>query len=101
VRSAKKHYKKFEVEVENIGDAVSVAKEGASIIMLDNMPPREIVRLIEILNRLGLRNRVKIEASGGINSSNIREYARTGVDMISIGKLTSSVRGLDLSLDVS
>lgn len=101
VRSAKKRYKKFEVEVENIGDAISAAKEGASIIMLDNMPPREIVHVIEILNRLGLRKRLKIEASGGIDSSNIREYARTGVDMISIGKLTSSVISLDLSLDVS
>lgn len=101
VRSAKKRYKKFEVEVEDIGDAISAAKEDASIIMLDNMPPREIVHVIGTLNRLGLRKRVKIEASGGIDSTNIREYARTGVDMISIGKLTSSVRSLDLSLDVS
>jgi len=42
-----------------------------------------------------------IEASGGINHSNVIQYARSGVDMISIGRLTSSVSGLDLSLEVS
>ncbi len=100
VRAAKKRYKKFEVEVENLEDAVTAAREGASIIMLDNTPPREISRIIKALTRLGLRRRVKIEASGGIDLSNIRSYAKTGVDMISVGKITSSVSGLDLSLEV-
>jgi len=100
VRSAKRHYKKFEVEVENLDDAVMAAREGASIIMLDNMSPKEIVQVIKTLKHLGLRKKVRIEASGGIDMSNIRQYAKTGVDMISIGKLTSSVSGLDLSLEV-
>ena len=100
VRSAKKHYKKFEVEVENLDDALMAAREGASIIMLDNISPKEIVQIIKTLKRLGLRGKVKLEASGGIDVSNIRQYAKTGVDMISIGKLTSSVSGLDLSLEV-
>lgn len=101
VRTAKKRYKKFEVEVENLNDAIMAAREGAIIIMLDNIPPKKIMQIINTLKHQGLRNRVKIEASGGINESNIRSYARTGVDMISIGKLTSSVSGLDLSLEVS
>ncbi len=101
IRLAKNHHKRVEVEVENRDDAVTAAREGVSIIMLDNMAPQEIVRTVRTLEKLNLRRRVKIEASGGINSSNIRRYARTGVDMISVGKLTSSVDGLDLSLEIS
>lgn len=101
VRQAKRKYKKIEVEVENFQDAIIAAKEGASIIMLDNMRPLQISKVINVLKRLGLRNKVKIEASGGIYTDNIKSYAKSGVDMISVGKLTSSVSGLDLSLEVS
>ncbi|MDE1763416.1 MAG: carboxylating nicotinate-nucleotide diphosphorylase [Thaumarchaeota archaeon] len=101
IRAAKKRHKRFEVEVENLDDAVMAAREGATIIMLDNIPPREILRIVRTLERLGLRDRVRIEASGGIDASNVKNYARTGIDMISIGKVTSSVLGLDLSLEVS
>ncbi len=101
VRHAKRKYKKIEVEVENLQDAITAAKEGASIIMLDNMNPLHISKVINVLKLHGLRNKVKIEASGGIDATNIRAYAKSGVDMISVGKLTSSVIGLDLSLEVS
>ncbi|MGI0101530.1 MAG: carboxylating nicotinate-nucleotide diphosphorylase [Nitrosotalea sp.] len=101
VRSAKKRYKKFEVEVESLDDAIIAAREGASIIMLDNIPPKEILRIIQVLKQLNLRRGIKLEASGGIDASNVRSYARTGIDIISIGKLTSSVSGLDLSLEVN
>ncbi|MGI0087513.1 MAG: carboxylating nicotinate-nucleotide diphosphorylase [Nitrosotalea sp.] len=101
VRSAKKRYKKFEVEVESLDDAIIAAREGASIIMLDNIPPKEILRIIQVLKRLNLRSGIKLEASGGIDASNVRSYARTGIDIISIGRLTSSVSGLDLSLEVN
>jgi nicotinate-nucleotide pyrophosphorylase (carboxylating) len=101
VKSAAKKHKKFEVEVENLDDALTAARHGASIIMLDNMPPRKIKNVIKKLEELGLRKGVKIEASGGINYSNVSQYARSGVDMISIGKLTSAVIGLDLSLEVN
>jgi nicotinate-nucleotide pyrophosphorylase (carboxylating) len=69
--------------------------------MLDNMSPAKIKNIIKKLIQLNLRNKVKIEASGGINLSNVVQYARSGVDMISIGRLTSSVVGLDLSLEVN
>ena len=101
VRAAKKRYKKFEVEVENLDDAIIAAIEGASIIMLDNIPPKEILRIIQVLKQFNLRKGIKIEASGGIDASNVKAYAKTGIDIISIGKLTSSVPGLDLSLEVS
>ena len=100
VHKARLGHRRFEVEVENLRDAVVAARGGAAIIMLDNIPPAGISRIMRELERLGLRSGVKIEASGGIGRSNIRAYARTGVDMISIGKLTSSVQGLDLSLEV-
>ena len=101
VRHAKRKHKKIEIEVENLRDAITVAKEGAPIIMLDNISPPQIANIIKALKQLNLRNKVKIEASGGIDATNIKSYAKSGVDIISVGKLTSSVSGLDLSLDVS
>ena len=101
VRHAKRKHKKIEIEVENLRDAITVAKEGAPIIMLDNISPPQIANIIKALKQLNLRNKVKIEASGGIDATNIKSYAKSGVDMISVGKLTSSVSGLDLSLEVS
>ena len=101
VRHAKRKYKTIEIEVENLQDAITAAKEGASIIMLDNMRPLQISKVINALKRLGLRNKVKIEASGGIDATNIKSYAQSGVDMISVGKMTSSVSGLNLSLEVN
>jgi nicotinate-nucleotide pyrophosphorylase (carboxylating) len=101
IRLAKKCHKTIEVEVENLRDAIIAAREGANIILLDNIPPTKIVKIIKALKDLGLRKKVKIEASGGIDSSNVKSYARSGVDMISIGRLTNSVSGLDLSLEVS
>lgn len=101
LEKARKKYKKIEVEVENLHDAVISAQGGATIIMLDNMSPKEISQVVNTLKKLGLRNKVKLEASGGIDSKNIISYAKTGIDMISVGKITSSVAGLDLSLEVN
>lgn len=101
IRRAKQKHKRIEVEVENLNDAIIAANEGVEIILLDNMSPPIIKKVISELKRLHLRNKVRIEASGGINHSNVAQYARSGVDMISIGRLTSSVAGLDLSLEVS
>ena len=101
IQKARKKYKRVEVEVENLRGAIIAAREGASIIMLDNVSPKEISKIVHVLEKLKLRDNVKIEASGGIDSKNIQSYARSGVDMISVGKITSSVSGLDLSLEVN
>ena len=101
IQLACRKYKTVEVEVEGLNDAILAAKAGASIIMLDNRSPKEISKIINVLKKLHLRNKVKIEASGGIDLSNIQSYAKTGVDMISVGKITSSAAGLDLSLEVN
>jgi len=100
IKKAKTKHKKIEVEVENQRDAILAAKAGANIIMLDNFTPRNISRTISALKKQGLRNKVKLEASGGINAGNISRFAKTGVDMISVGSITNSVSGIDLSLQV-
>ncbi|MEO9309724.1 MAG: carboxylating nicotinate-nucleotide diphosphorylase [Nitrososphaera sp.] len=100
IQRAKKHSKKFEVEVENQNDAILAAKMGATIIMLDNFTPSQIRKTISALQKLGLRSKVKLEASGGINSKNIRDFARSGIDMISVGKITNSAPAIDFSLEI-
>jgi nicotinate-nucleotide pyrophosphorylase (carboxylating) len=100
IKKANRKYKKFEVEVESTLDAILAAKEGATIIMLDNFSPTQIKRTIEILKNQKLRNKVLLEASGGINSKNISKYGKTGVDIISVGSITNSVKGIDMSLEI-
>lgn len=100
IHKAKKKYKKFEVEVENNSDAILAAKEGASIIMLDNFSPQQIKKTIQNLKIKKLRDKVKIEASGGITAKNISQYANTGVDIISVGSITNAVKGIDMSLEI-
>lgn len=100
IKKAKRKYKKFEVEVENTSDAVYAAKEGATIIMLDNFSPAQIKKTIQVLKNQRLRDKIMLEASGGINSKNIVNYGKTGVDIISVGSITNSVKGIDMSLEI-
>lgn len=100
IKKAKGKYKKFEVEVENTSDAILAAREGATIIMLDNFSPDHIKKTIQELKNQRLRNKVMLEASGGINPKNISKYGQTGVDIISVGSITNSVKGIDLSLEI-
>jgi nicotinate-nucleotide pyrophosphorylase (carboxylating) len=100
IKKTKKKYKKFEVEVENTSDAVLAAKEGATIIMLDNFTPAQIKKTIQTLKNQKLRNKVLLEASGGITTKNISKYGQTEVDIISVGSITNSVKGIDMSLEI-
>ena len=97
---AKKKKSKIEIEVETQNNAVLCAKLGVDIIMLDNFSPIQIRKTIKKLTELALRKKVVLEASGRINSKNIANYAKTNVDMISVGSITNSVNGIDLSLEV-
>ena len=101
LRKAKKTRGKIEIEVETEKDAILCAKMGADIVMLDNFSPAEIKKTVKKLTELKLRNKVVLEASGRINSKNIVRYAKTNVDMISVGSITNSVNGIDLSLEIS
>ena len=100
IRKAKKRHKKIEVEVENEKDAILSAELGANIILLDNFSPKRVQKTIKKLEKLGLRKNVKLEASGRINLKNINSYAKTGVDMISVGSITSSPKSIDMSLEI-
>lgn len=98
VASAKKYLKeknknlKIEVEVRNTEEILQALEAGADRIMLDNFTPertREAVKLIV--------GRAEVESSGGITLDTLRDYAECGVDFISVGALTHSVKGLDMS----
>jgi nicotinate-nucleotide pyrophosphorylase (carboxylating) len=92
--------RKIEVEVESVSDAVFAAKIGADILMLDNMKPEEILNTLDILKEKKLRNSVIVEASGGISLQNLEEYAKTGVDVISMGSLIHEAKWIDISLEI-
>ena len=100
IQRAKKRHKTFEVEVETDKDAILAAQHGAKMILLDNFTPAATRRTIQTLKQRGLRKNLIIEASGGITSKNISQYAKTGVDIISVGSITSSVHSIDMSLEV-
>jgi len=90
-----------EVEVESLDDAMVAAGAGADALLLDNMSADEIRGVVVALEEAGLRNQVTLEASGGISIAELREYAETGVDVISLGKLTMSAPFFDFSLEIS
>lgn len=85
---------KVEVETRSMQEVQEVLKKGGvDVIMLDNFPLEELSKAVQLIN-----NRFKTEASGGITEATLRAVAETGVDYISVGALTHSVKSLDLSL---
>lgn len=93
--------KKIEVEVGTVEDAITAIHSGADIIMFDNLTPAEASEHIEKLVDAGLRDKAIVELSGGINESNISDYAGCGADVISMGSLIHSSRFLDVSLKIT
>lgn len=85
----------IEIEVDTVDEALEALKTDAHIIMLDNMSIEAMKTVVAMCG-----GKVKLEASGGINLQNIRDVALTGVDYISIGALTHSVKALDFSLEI-
>ena len=92
--------KKIEIEVETIEDALECVVNSADIVMLDNMSPKDVKKVMNKLIDLDIRYDSLIEVSGGITEDNIVEYAKTGVDIISIGALTHSARSLNFTMEV-
>ncbi len=86
---------KVEVEVNTIQEAREAVEGGADIILLDNMSPDEMRQVVSLVP-----DYVKTEASGGITLDNVQTAAMAGVDFISIGALTHSVKALDISLEL-
>jgi len=87
--------KKIEIEIKNIDEFKIAQILKPDIIMLDNMSLKDIKKIVK-LNK----EKIKLEVSGNISLGNIREIAKTGVDMVSVGALTHSVRAVDFSLEV-
>jgi len=95
LRSADKDLK-IEIEARNIGEVKEILHEGGvDRIMLDNFSPENMKDAVQLIG-----GRIETEASGGITLANIRQYAQTGVDYISIGALTHHIKSLDLSLKI-
>lgn len=90
------HLVKIEIEVDTLDQLDEVIKEGADVVLLDNMKPEQ---LQEAVRRVG--GKMLTEASGGVNLSTVAAIAESGVDMISVGALTHSVKVLDLGLDIA
>jgi nicotinate-nucleotide pyrophosphorylase (carboxylating) len=98
----------IEIETSNQDDAVRAARKFKQlklkkpcIIMLDNVRPKEILQILDKLKNDNLYNSLLTEASGNITRENIKEYAKTGIDVVSLGYLTHSAKIFDMSLEIS
>jgi nicotinate-nucleotide pyrophosphorylase (carboxylating) len=92
--------KKIDIEVETIQEFEEVLESDPDIIMLDDFTPDQIHKSIEKLNSRKSGKRPLIEISGGITPENLENYLLSGVDIISIGALTHSVKSIDFSLKI-
>jgi nicotinate-nucleotide pyrophosphorylase (carboxylating) len=90
----------IECEVSDTKSSVEAIKSGADIIMLDNFSPQQAQETISYLKKSGLRKKISVEISGGVNLSNIKEYAYALPDMISVGSLTHSSKSVDFSMEM-
>jgi nicotinate-nucleotide pyrophosphorylase (carboxylating) len=89
------HTLRIEVEVETVDEAREAMEARADAILLDNMSLEEMRQAVTLV-----QGRCLLEASGGVNLETVKAVAETGVDLISVGALTHSVRALDISLDM-
>jgi len=94
-RAAIDHLKKIEIEVTTFEELNQALDAGADAILLDNMKSGQVREAVQITS-----GRVPLEVSGGIHLGNVREYALTGVDFISVGALTHSFKSADISLEL-
>jgi len=85
----------IEIECDTISQVGEALENGADIIMLDNMNLSQIKKAVKLIN-----NKAKIEVSGGVNLKNIKAISKTGIDYISVGALTHSVKAADIGLDI-
>jgi nicotinate-nucleotide pyrophosphorylase (carboxylating) len=89
----------IEIEVRSVEEFEAVLEHGAEAVLLDNMSPEQVRQAVEVVSRL--ERPIPLEASGGITLENVRAYAETGVNFISVGALTHSVHAVDLSMRIT
>ena len=92
--------KKIEVEISRLDQIEEVIQSGADIVMLDNFSPKDAEKASEIIRNKKNKEQLIIEASGNISIENIEQYAKSGVDIISLGRITHSVKNIDMSLEI-
>ena len=95
IRGKLGHMVKLEVETRNLAEVKEALEAGADVIMLDNMDCPAMAEAVKLVGGKAL-----LEASGGITDETLRAVAETGVDIISIGALTHSVKALDISMKI-
>jgi len=89
-----------EVEADSLEQAEALFRVvGVDLVLLDNFSPADLRRAVELRDSLGLKGKVALEASGGVNLETVRTIAETGVDRISIGAITHSAPAVDLALE--
>lgn len=91
---------RVECEVTTLDSAIAAINAGADIIMLDNFSPSDVSRTIKEITKKGIRKRAKLEVSGGISLQNVKSYAKSRPDIISIGHLTHSPEAINFSLEM-
>src|SRR6267142_5117238 len=84
----------IEVEVRSMAELNQALENGAEAVLLDNMSPEDVRQAVEYCSRL--EKRIPVECSGGIKLENVRAYAETGVNFISVGALTHSAQAVDM-----
>ncbi|HTV04495.1 MAG TPA: carboxylating nicotinate-nucleotide diphosphorylase, partial [Acidobacteriaceae bacterium] len=89
----------IDIEVRSLDELRIALDNGAESLLFDNMSPSDVKKAVKMVHDRG--NLIPTEASGGINLSNIRKYAETGVDYISVGALTHSAPAVDLSMKIT
>ena len=89
---------KVEVETTNLAEVDEAIAAGADIIMLDNMDNATMAKAVEVIKASG--KEIKTEASGNMNIPRLKEVAATGVDFISVGALTHTVKAMDISMNI-
>lgn len=98
VRASKRKARFVEVEVGNLGELQQAIAAAPDIILLDNMAPEALAEAVRFARRQS--SEIGLEASGGITLANVRRYAETGVDRISVGAITHSAPAVDISLEI-
>lgn len=94
-RTHMRHLDKIEVEVKNLGELEQALEAGVEVVLLDNMSVNLVREAVQ-----KTAGRALLEVSGGVNLENVRQYALTGVNFISVGALTHSAKAVDISLEL-
>lgn len=86
------------VEVKNFIELSEALRSRADYILLDNMKPEDVIEAVKMRQQAGAK--IPLEVSGGVNLDNVLDYAKTGVERISVGRLTHAAPSLNVSLDI-